>query len=46
MSEVEKSSCVSERMVPVLLTAALIPAMVSESGASTMAIPSCVPNIQ
>ena len=46
MSAVEKSSCVSERTVPVLRMAALMAAIVSESGASTTAIPSCGPNIQ
>src|SRR5262245_16957659 len=46
MSALENNSCVSERTVPVLLMAALMPAIVSESGASTMPTPSCAPNIQ
>src|SRR3954471_7285665 len=45
-SSAVKSSWVSERIDPVLLIAALIPAMASESGASTMALPSWDPNIQ
>jgi hypothetical protein len=34
---------VSDRMAPVLRAAALTPAIVTESGGSTMAIPSCAP---
>jgi hypothetical protein len=46
MSVVEESSWVSNRGVPVLRIAALTPAVVSEAGASTTAIPPSVPNVQ